>query len=139
MPGTSGPSVFVSLNGKRAMTAQALCALPSTRKVTLRLTGLVGVIVILVASSLAQGTGDITDVHITPRAKAEPASAVAGPDVSTPSIGLKTTDRRIKVDVNLVLVPVTVTDPMNRLVTGLERENFLRSEERRVGKECRGW
>jgi Ca-activated chloride channel family protein len=26
--------------------------------------------------------------------------------------------------VNLVLVPATVTDPMNRLVTGLERENF---------------
>lgn len=30
----------------------------------------------------------------------------------------------IRVNVNLVLVPVTVTDPMNRLVTGLERENF---------------
>jgi Ca-activated chloride channel family protein len=30
----------------------------------------------------------------------------------------------IHVDVNLVLVPLTVTDPMNRLVTGLERENF---------------
>src|SRR5476651_23430 len=30
----------------------------------------------------------------------------------------------IRVDVNLVLVPVTVTDPMNRLVTGLEKENF---------------
>jgi len=128
MPGTSGPSVFVSLNGKRAMTAQALCALPSTRKVTLRFTALIGFIVMLAASSLAQGTGDITDVHITPRAKAEPASAVASPDVSTPSIGLKSTDRRIKVDVNLVLVPVTVTDPMNRLVTGLERDNFLLSE-----------
>jgi Ca-activated chloride channel family protein len=31
---------------------------------------------------------------------------------------------QIRVDVNLVLVPVTVTDPLNRLVTGLERENF---------------
>lgn len=30
----------------------------------------------------------------------------------------------IRVDVNLVLVPFTVTDSMNRLVTGLERENF---------------
>ena len=30
----------------------------------------------------------------------------------------------IRVDVNLVLVPMTVTDPMNRLVTGLEKENF---------------
>ncbi len=33
-------------------------------------------------------------------------------------------DARIRVDVNLVQVPLTVTDPMNRLVTGLERENF---------------
>src|SRR5665213_1990452 len=30
----------------------------------------------------------------------------------------------IHVNVNMVLVPMTVTDPMNRLVTGLERENF---------------
>jgi Ca-activated chloride channel family protein len=30
----------------------------------------------------------------------------------------------IRVDVNLALVNVTVTDPLNRLVTGLEKENF---------------
>jgi Ca-activated chloride channel family protein len=30
----------------------------------------------------------------------------------------------IRVDANLVLVPMTVTDEQNRLVTGLERENF---------------
>ncbi len=33
-------------------------------------------------------------------------------------------DRRMRVDVDLVLVNTTVTDPYNRLVTGLERENF---------------
>ena len=33
-------------------------------------------------------------------------------------------DARMRVDVNLVQVPMTVTDPMNRLVTGLEKENF---------------
>jgi len=33
-------------------------------------------------------------------------------------------DARIRVDVNLVLVPMTVTDQMNRLVTGLDRDNF---------------
>lgn len=33
-------------------------------------------------------------------------------------------DARIRVDVNLVLVPATVTDPLNRLVTGLDKENF---------------
>ena len=35
----------------------------------------------------------------------------------------------IKVDVDLVLVNVTVTDPFNRLVTGLEQENFRVFEE----------
>jgi Ca-activated chloride channel family protein len=30
-----------------------------------------------------------------------------------------------RVDVDLVLVPVTITDPMNRLVTGLDKENFV--------------
>jgi Ca-activated chloride channel family protein len=33
-------------------------------------------------------------------------------------------DARLRIDVNLVQVPVSVTDPMNRLVTGLEKENF---------------
>ena len=28
-------------------------------------------------------------------------------------------------DVDLVLIPVTVTDPLNRLVTGLDRDNFV--------------
>ncbi|MFT4111679.1 VWA domain-containing protein [Silvibacterium sp.] len=36
---------------------------------------------------------------------------------------------RIRVDVNLVLVPLTVTDPMNRLVTGLDKENFFLYED----------
>ncbi len=33
-------------------------------------------------------------------------------------------DAAIRVNVNLVLVPVSVTDPKNRIVTGLEKENF---------------
>jgi Ca-activated chloride channel family protein len=37
---------------------------------------------------------------------------------------LRTHSKPIRVDVNLVLVPVTITDPMNRLVTGLDKENF---------------
>jgi Ca-activated chloride channel family protein len=37
---------------------------------------------------------------------------------------LKTHTKPLRVDVDLVLIPVTITDPMNRLVTGLDRENF---------------
>jgi Ca-activated chloride channel family protein len=41
---------------------------------------------------------------------------------------------RIRVDVNLVLVPVTVTDPLNRLVTGLERDDFFLYENNTLQK-----
>jgi VWFA-related protein len=36
----------------------------------------------------------------------------------------------IRVDSNLVLIPVTVTDPLNRFVTGLEKENFKLLEDK---------
>lgn len=36
----------------------------------------------------------------------------------------------IRVDTNVVLIPVTVTDPLNRFVTGLEREHFRLFEDK---------
>lgn len=36
----------------------------------------------------------------------------------------------IRSDVNVVLIPVTVTDPLNRFVTGLEKENFKLLEDK---------
>ena len=59
------------------------------------------------------------DVHIAPRPKptAPPPGVVVNPE-------LKTHTKPIQVEVDVVLVNVTITDPMNRLVTGLEKENF---------------
>ena len=37
----------------------------------------------------------------------------------------------IRSDSTLVLIPVTVTDPMNRFVTGLEKENFKIFEDKK--------
>ncbi len=37
----------------------------------------------------------------------------------------------IRVDSSLVLIPVTVTDPLNRFVTGLEKENFKVFEDKK--------
>jgi VWFA-related protein len=37
----------------------------------------------------------------------------------------------IRIDSTLVLIPVTVTDPLNRFVTGLERENFKLFEDKK--------
>ncbi len=56
--------------------------------------------------------------------KGAPAGAEAAP-VTGPE-GLKLAPgARLAMNVDLVLVPVTVTDPMNRLVTGLEQEDFF--------------
>jgi Ca-activated chloride channel homolog len=65
---------------------------------------------------------DVDNIHVTPR-----VDTIKSEDVSTDS-GAQNTVRThaptIKSKVDLVLVPVTVTDPMNRLVTGLDKENF---------------
>ena len=42
------------------------------------------------------------------------------------------TDRRadIRVDTTLVLIPVSVSDPLSRFVTGLDKENFKLTEDK---------
>ncbi len=57
-------------------------------------------------------------VVITPRAATVPKKEV-----------LPRTD--IRVDSNLVLIPVTVTDPLNRFVTGLDKDNFKILEDKK--------
>jgi len=72
---------------------------------------------LLSAAAWGQNTAD--DVHINPRIEpSKPRRDV----IEDPS--LRTHTKPFKTDVDLVLVPVTITDPMNRLVTGLDRENF---------------
>src|SRR5262249_34374661 len=46
----------------------------------------------------------------------------------TPGVAIKP-NRLLRSDVNLALVNVTVTDPYNRLVTGLESDNFRAFED----------
>jgi Ca-activated chloride channel homolog len=58
------------------------------------------------------------DVHIQPRVQ---AAAPKEPDIDP---AFKTHTKPMKVQVDMVLVPVTITDPLNRLVTGLDRDNF---------------
>src|SRR6201997_283273 len=70
--------------------------------------------------SMAQTT--VNDVHIMPREAENPKTEEVAKTVV--SSKMETRVRPLKVDVSLVLVPVTITDPMNRLVTGLDKENF---------------
>lgn len=70
----------------------------------------------------------LNKVHTTPPPTATPATGAPkgaeAPAVSgTASLKVRPGER-IRLNVDMVLVPVTVTDPMNRLVTGLEKEDF---------------
>jgi len=66
----------------------------------------------------AQGSAE--DVHVTPRVQQPQTNN----NQSAEDPGLKTHAKPIKVDVNLVLVSVSIVDPLNRQVTGLDKENF---------------
>jgi len=66
---------------------------------------------------------DVNDVHVAPREVEKPKEPSKLESLAT-AAGFSAHVRPMKVDVDLVLVPVTITDPLNRLVTGLEKENF---------------
>ena len=84
------------------------------------------------------GQTDVNDVHVVSReiqprevqprevrpGEVETAKAEELAKQSVVPASLNTRVRPLKVAVDLVLVPVTITDPMSRLVTGLEKENF---------------
>src|SRR5581483_10985380 len=73
----------------------------------------------LAVAAFAQDS-DVENIHVTPRIEprtVDPASVII-------SESLRSRIPVVKSKVDLVLVPVTVTDPMNRLVTGLDKENF---------------
>ncbi len=82
-------------------------------------------------------TTDVNDVHIQPREVEKPVEAPKA-DLISSTTSLTARVRPLKVDVDLVLVPVTITDPMNRLVTGLEKENF-QLYEGNSGQEIRSF
>jgi Ca-activated chloride channel homolog len=59
-----------------------------------------------------------------PKVAIEPRAKTAAPAAAAPR-------SNIRVDTTLVLIPVTVTDPLNRFVTGLEKENFKVFEDKK--------
>jgi VWFA-related protein len=78
----------------------------------------------LALSSAAQGNKPSASpeptVNITPRVRTRTPDAESITDRSAD----------IRVDTTLVLIPVAVTDPMSRFVTGLDRENFKVYEDK---------
>ena len=74
---------------------------------------------VLVSSAL-WGAGETADPQVAIQTRAKPeVKAEILPKAN------------IRVDSTLVLIPVTVTDPLNRFVTGLDKENFKLFEEKK--------
>lgn len=82
-------------------------------------------VLVLVTWTSAQTGSD--EVHISPL---EGPAVVARANPIAPS-ALSSYAQTIRKTVDLVLVPVTITDPMNRLVVGLRQENFQVFEGRK--------
>jgi Ca-activated chloride channel family protein len=93
---------------------------------------LLGVAALVLLCSAGAQDDPLNRVHITPPPPPPPT-----PDANLPNAkdamaaGSLHSGMRIRVDTNLVLVPLTVTDPLDRLVTGLDKENFFIYENNR--------
>ncbi len=86
--------------------------------VSAALMALLSVAALVFCAAPARAQSSAGDVHITPRKEPDKKQAF---DIDPK---FKTHTKPMIVDVDLVLVNVTITDPMNRLVTGLEKEHF---------------
>ena len=90
------------------------------------------VVAVLLAPAAARSQDDpLNTVHVpapsttsSATTTAEPKGAEAAPLTGADATGKMRPGSVIRMNVDLVLVPITVTDPMNRLVTGLEQEDF---------------
>jgi VWFA-related protein len=76
---------------------------------------------LLLAVTTAFGQPPASDPNIVPRVKGKkPDTAASAADRGA----------NIRVDTNLVLIPVTVSDPSGKFVTGLDKDNFKLTEDK---------
>jgi Ca-activated chloride channel homolog len=76
--------------------------------------------IILAPGRAAHAQSSLDEVHIVPRVT--PAASAVKANQLDPALDAHSP--AVKKDVDLVLVPVTITDPMGRLVSGLGKDNF---------------
>ena len=103
---------------------------------------LCGVLAVLfLTCSIAANAQDdpLNKVHVPPPGTSAtpptgaPAGSEAAPLEGKDALSARP-GSRIAVNVDLVLIPVTITDPMNRLVTGLEQDDFFVYENNSLQK-----
>jgi Ca-activated chloride channel homolog len=143
--GWAGSVPGSSQNGRNC----GLCAL-MCRKTAIGPSFLFGFLfaICLTCAPVTWAQDPLNDVHVQPPPPApaapvsptDPNAKTAAPATTTPAplegkrAMTARPNERIRVDVNLVLVPVTVTDPLNRLVTGLEKQDFFLYENNALQK-----
>jgi VWFA-related protein len=88
---------------------------------------LIGGFGLVLALTVAASAADNKSQPAQPRVNIEPR-ARPSPDRESPPGGAR--PGNLRVDSTLVLIPVTVTDPLNRVVTGLEKEHFKLKEDK---------
>jgi Ca-activated chloride channel homolog len=117
---------------QRANSTSVSACLPVCLAITILL-------LITLATPARAQEDQLNTVHVpppattAPLATGAPAGAEAAPLSGADALNSRP-GSRIRMDVDLVLVPVTITDPMNRLVTGLEQDDFFVYENNSVQK-----
>jgi len=81
-------------------------------------------IILYACAALLLAGADKGQLQPQPKVAIEPRTKAADPGET------RLSRPNIRVDTTLVLIPVTVTDPLNRFVTGLEREHFRLFEDK---------
>lgn len=77
----------------------------------------------------AEEKNDKTKQEPSPAAGAEPRVNIEPRTKTSSEPKVEQRKSNIRIDTNVVLIPVTVTDPLNRFVTGLEKEHFKLLED----------
>jgi Ca-activated chloride channel family protein len=96
-----------------------------SRKAAAHIVTLAVLLLTMADARLRAQTSPVDDINVhSPQPAPDPNPAVP----ITPGLRVRE-GSRLRVDVSLVVVPVTVTDGLNRLVTGLDRENFFIYED----------
>jgi Ca-activated chloride channel homolog len=90
----------------------------------LKFMGVVSGVCLLVCWPVCLSVAQSVDVHLAPREVQVPQVVATADGNGIVDPELRTRTKPFKKEVELVLVPVMITDPMNRLVAGLEKDSF---------------
>lgn len=107
----SGDSMTCIFRSRSALVADKL-----QRRSIGRRYSVLSSLLLLIFLSASAALPQTEEAHILPPDHRGPASVV--------DPAMRDRSKFLKVDVELVLVPVTITDPLGRIVTGLGREHF---------------